>query len=135
MRLSRPLKRRPPETIVALVDVVFFLLVFALLIGRMDATAPFNVTPPQAQTGTDMPSGGLTVAVGVDGQLALDGAESTLSGLLSASEAVLEGAPDTRLRINADGATALLHVLPLVERLKQAGATDIVLVVTPDAGG
>ena len=97
MRLSRPLKRRPPETIVALVDVVFFLLVFALLIGRMDATAPFNVTPPQAQTGTDM--------------------------------------PDTRLRINADGATALLHVLPLVERLKQAGATDIVLVVTPDAGG
>ncbi|MDA8586552.1 biopolymer transporter ExbD [Rhodobacteraceae bacterium] len=135
MRLSRPIHRRQPETIVALVDVVFFLLVFALLIGRMDATAPFNVTPPEAQTGADLPSGGLTVSVAQDGRIALDGAETTLSGLLSASETVLEAEPDTRMRINADGSTALLHVLPLVERLKQVGASDIVLIVTPDAGG
>ena len=45
-RLARPTDRRPPETLVALVDVVFFLLVFALLAGRMDATAPFDVAPP-----------------------------------------------------------------------------------------
>ena len=134
MRLARPVYKRPPETIVALVDVVFFLLVFALLIGRMDATAPFSVIPPVAGTGTDLPQGGLTASVSADGALAMDGEEMTLNTLLSAAEAVLSNSPGTRLRINADGTTALRHVLPLVERLKSVGAADIVLVVTPDAG-
>ena len=57
MKLTRPPARQAPETIIALIDVVFFLLVFFMLIGRMDATAPFDVTPPTATTGTDMPAG------------------------------------------------------------------------------
>lgn len=134
MRLTRPPQKRPPETIVALVDVVFFLLVFALLIGRMDATAPFQVAPPIATTGTDMPAGGLTASVSATGALALDGTSISLEALLNASESVLAKSPDTRIRINADGGTALRHVLPLVEDLKGIGAEDIVLVVTPDAG-
>lgn len=134
MRLKRPAHRRPPETIVALIDVVFFLLVFALLIGRMDATAPFSVTPPVAVTGTDLPAGGLTAAVGTGGNLALDGEPVTRGTFLAAVTRRLGTAPDTRIRVNADGATALRHVLPLVETLKQVGASDIVLVVTPENG-
>ena len=45
MRLTRTPRRTPPESIIPLIDVVFFLLVFFMLIGRMDATAPFDVTP------------------------------------------------------------------------------------------
>ena len=133
MRLSRPITRRPPETIVALIDVVFFLLVFALLIGRMDATAPFQVTPPVALTGSDMPAGGLTVSVGAKGAMALDGRETGLGEILSTSQSALSDNPRTRFRINADGTTSLRHVLPLVEELKQVGARDVVLIVTPDA--
>ena len=43
MKLSRPKRDQQSETIIALIDVVFFLLVFFMLIGRMDATAPFDV--------------------------------------------------------------------------------------------
>ncbi len=132
-RLKRPVTKRPPETIVALVDVVFFLLVFALLIGRMDATAPFDVTPPQALRGADLPAGGLTVSVSAEGALALDGRAMGRDAFLSATEATLLAEQATRIRINADGGTALRHVLPLVEDLKDRGATDIVLIVTPDA--
>lgn len=134
MRLARPARKQPPETIVALIDVVFFLLVFALLIGRMDTTAPFRVTPPVAVTGSDMPAGGLTVAVGADGALALNGASVGRDALLSAAEAALRADPALRLRLNADGLTPLRHVLPLIEELKARGAGDVVLVVTPDAG-
>ena len=70
--LKRPGVRQRPETIIALVDVVFFLLVFALLIGRMDATAPFQVAPPIAKNGVDLPAGGVTVTLG-DGKMALEG--------------------------------------------------------------
>jgi biopolymer transport protein ExbD len=134
MRLARPVTKRPPETIVALIDVVFFLLVFALLIGRMDATAPFQVSPPVAITGTDMPAGGLTVSVSADGVVALDGAETGLKALLSASQDALKADPTLRVRLNADGTTPLRHVLPLIDALKAVGAQDVVLVVTPDVG-
>ena len=124
MRLTRPTPKRPPETIVALIDVVFFLLVFALLIGRMDATAPFRVTPPEAMNGADLPAGGLTASVSADGAVALNGQPMARNALLSASHRLLEVTP---------GGQALRHVLPLVEDLKRLGGQNIVLVATPDA--
>jgi len=133
-RLYRPAQKRPAETIVALVDVVFFLLVFALLIGRMDATAPFDLTPPEAASGVDMPSGGLTAAVSANGDLALNGEPMSRTALLRAAERAIGASPKIRLRINADGRTALRHVLPLAGDLKEVGVREVVLVVTPDAG-
>ena len=46
MNLRRPSRSAQGEPTTALIDVVFFLLVFFMLIGRMDATAPFDVAPP-----------------------------------------------------------------------------------------
>ncbi|WP_083100443.1 ExbD/TolR family protein [Pseudophaeobacter leonis] len=130
------LKRRPrnpqSETIIALIDVVFFLLVFFMLIGRMDATAPFDVAPPQAQTGRDMPAGGITLAISQDGDLALDGTEITKTDLPAALASQLAQKPEMRLRINAHRDADLRHVLPQVSQAEALGFLDVVLVVTPE---
>lgn len=130
------LKRRPAnpqsETIIALIDVVFFLLVFFMLIGRMDATAPFDVSPPQAQTGRDMPAGGLTLAISEAGAMALDAYPITATALSSAIARRLAKDPDLRLRINAHKLAELRHVLPWVAKAEALGVTDIILVVTPE---
>lgn len=131
MKLTRPPQRQQPETIIALIDVVFFLLVFFMLIGRMDATAPFDVSPPVAQTGTDMPAGGITLAVSATGFMAVDGIPNAdpLPQLLSA----VASTPDTLIRINAHRDAELRHILPLIAKLEAAGARDVALVVTPAA--
>lgn len=133
MKLRRPANRQPPETITSLIDVVFFLLVFFMLIGRMDATAPFDVTPPTARTGADMPSGGITLSISADGALALDGVGLEKAELASAIERQLEADPDVLVRVNAHRATELRHVLPLVSEIEALGAQDVVLVVTPES--
>lgn len=129
------LKRREPpaqsETIIALIDVVFFLLVFFMLIGRMDATAPFDVSPPLAVTGADMPAGGATLSVSDSGDLALDGVAVARAELEDALAALLADAPDLRLRVNAHRDAELRHVLPLVGNAEALGYRDVVLVVTP----
>lgn len=132
MKLSRPVTKQPPETIVALIDVVFFLLVFFMLIGRMDATAPFDVSPPTAETGADMPSGGITVSVSATGDLAVDGIEVEAGALNNSITARLTSTSETLVRINAHRDTELRHVLPLVSRIEALGARDVVLVVTPE---
>lgn len=133
MKLSRPAKRTYPETIVALIDVVFFLLVFFMLIGRMDATSPFEVLPALAQTGSDMPAGGATVSVGATGALAIDGNAMAQAGLLDRIKERLNETPDLLIRINAHKDTKMAVLLPLVGRIEALGAKDVMLVVTPES--
>ena len=131
MKLARPSRSPHSETIIALIDVVFFLLVFFMLIGRMDATAPFDVSPPVALSGRDMPAGGATLSVSQTGVLALDGAEIAPDALAEALATLLAGDSGLRLRINAHKDAELRHVLPLVARAEAIGIGDVVLVVTP----
>ncbi|MDU9005944.1 ExbD/TolR family protein [Sedimentitalea todarodis] len=132
MKLNRPTRNTQSETMIALIDVVFFLLVFFMLIGRMDATAPFEVSPPLASSGQDMPAGGATLAVAQDGSLAMDSVSierSELEGLITGA---LAADRDLRLQINAHRDAELRHVLPLVGLAETLGVGDVVLVVTPE---
>jgi biopolymer transport protein ExbD len=129
VRLTRPPPRQAPETIIALIDVVFFLLVFFMLIGRMDATAPFEVDPPRAETGSDMPAGGVTLAIGAGGEMALDG-QPLVAGPGPLLERVA-AAPERLVRINMHQAAEVRHLLPLIAALEAAGAEEVALVVTP----
>lgn len=131
MRLARPPRRTHPETIIPLIDVVFFLLVFFMLIGRLDATAPFEVSPAVARSGIDMPGGGLTLSIGLDGALALDGQASTRGALLQRIKEGLQSDPTRMIRVNAHHDAPLSEVLPLVADIESLGARDVVLVVTP----
>jgi biopolymer transport protein ExbD len=131
MKLNRPARQTHSETIIALIDVVFFLLVFFMLIGRMDATAPFEVSPPVADSGRDMPAGGATLSIGENGTLAMDGKTVSRSNLEPAITAALAQNSNLRLRINAHKEAELRHVLPLVGMAEALGVHDVVLVVTP----
>lgn len=133
MKLARPRRRQQPETIIALVDVTFFLLVFFLLVARMDATAPFRVDPPQARSGTDMPGGGATVAIAADGGLALDGHAIAAADLLATLQDRARARPELLVRLNADRAAPLREVLPMVAQMEAAGLRNVVLVITPEA--
>ena len=126
----RPAER---ETVVALIDVTFFLLIFFMLVGRLDATAPFEVKPPIGTTGKDLPAGGITLSVAADGTLALDGTPVTHQALANLLTDRLKTNPATLIRINADQATELRNILSLITEFEDLGAKDVALIVTPDA--
>lgn len=128
MKLTRKHRREPPESIIPLIDVVFFLLIFFMLIGRMDATAPFSVIPAIAQTGSDMPGGGTTISISAIGKLALDGTAIEEPALITS----LKADPKPLVRINVHKDAELRHFLPMVAEIEKLGGRDIVLVVTPE---
>ena len=132
MKLRRPPPRTERESVVALIDVTFFLLVFFMMVGRLDATAPFTVLPPNGQTGTELPGGGITISVGTDGALAVDGTPTAADGLTPAVKTRLTANPSALVRINADRATALRIILSLVNKLEDAGAKDVAIIVSPE---
>jgi biopolymer transport protein ExbD len=133
--LRLPRRRAPPsiDATLALINIAFLLMAFFMLIGRMDATAPFEVVPPLSDAGTTLPQGGITIAVAGDGRLALEGAPASMAEIVGRLRGS-DPSPDM-VRINADATAALGSVLPLASALESAGATRIVLVVTPPAAG
>lgn len=132
MKLKRRQKPIPQETIVSLIDVIFFLLVFFMMVGRMDATAPFEVSPPVSLAGETLPQGGTTIAVAEDGRLALDGVHFETEALIAKVADMLTRDEGLFVRINAHGEARLQKLLPLVTALEKAGVQDVVLVVTPN---
>ena len=133
MKLRRPTRMAERETVVALIDVTFFLLIFFMLVGRLDATAPFAVKPPVGTTGTDLPAGGITLSMSDTGALALDGAPITREALARAVTDRITKNPKVLIRLNADQATELRHVLSLITQFEDLGARDVALIVTPEA--
>ena len=131
MKLRRPHRMAERETVVALIDVTFFLLIFFMLVGRLDATAPFAVKPPLGLTGTDLPAGGITLSLSPEGALALDGTPITHDALAAAVQDRVTRNPKTLIRINADQSTELRHVLSLITEFEDLGAKDVALIVTP----
>ena len=132
MKLRRPPPKAERESVVALIDVTFFLLIFFMMVGRLDATAPFTVLPPNGQTGKDLPGGGMTLSVSPDGALALDGAPLTAEALPTVIKQRLTVTPDALVRINSDRSTPLRIILGLVNRLEDAGARDVAIIVSPE---
>ncbi len=132
MHLRRRQARLPHETIITLIDVVFFLLVFFMLVGRMDATSPFELAPPISVNGESLPAGGVTVSLAVDGRLALDGVERPRNEIVERLHAVVAASDEPLLvRINAQAGTPVRHLLRLVTALESLAKGDVVLVVTP----
>lgn len=130
------LRRRPMpavEATVPLINVAFLLMAFFMLIGRMDATAPFAVVPPESDLGATLPQGGATVSISSTGELALDGAAASRAEIVKAlAERVAAGEPGF-VRINAHADAPLGDLLPLVGALEERGVPRIALVVTPAA--
>jgi len=131
MKLDRPASGARGEPITALIDVVFFLLVFFMLIGRMDATAPFDVAPPVVSSAASLPSGGVTLSVSEHGALALNSEPVDQAAVAKALATLQDSSDGLRLRINAHREVSLRHVLPLLSVAEAQGFDDIVLIVTP----
>jgi biopolymer transport protein ExbD len=131
MKLVRVDHRPASEPIIALIDVVFFLLVFFMLVARLDASAPFEVVPPVAVTGRDLPGGGVTLSVAQNGALAVNGQGVAVDNWLAAVREAHARDAAVRIRINAHRDVPLRHVLPLIDRLEAAALGDVVLIVTP----
>lgn len=133
MNFRRPQRKADhEERILPLINVVFLLLIFFMLAGRLTTAAPFQVTPPASaeaeapQPAAD-PSDQATVLLAADGRLALDGAEINAERLKAALGERLAKNAALPVRLKADGQTEATQVVALMEVLRDAGVERLQL--------
>ncbi|UHD14854.1 ExbD/TolR family protein [Thiocapsa bogorovii] len=125
MRLKRPKPAADSEAnLIPLINVVFLLLIFFMLAGRLAPTDSAALAPPRSDSPQSARATPLILLVDRTGQMSLDGElleETTLAERVA--ERLANGPP--HLQIKADATLEALRVVELLDRLRAAGAEDI----------
>lgn len=123
MQLPEPQRRPAEDNILPLINIIFLLLIFFMLAGRITTPGALVAEPPEARTGRELnEEARLTIAA--DGRLAWDG-ELVLPEALNARLANVTG---DALIVRADGDVASRDLMPVLRRLRRAGIEDVTLI-------
>ena len=136
MQLMSPRRpRNDDDRILPLINVVFLLLIFFMLAGRLAATDPFRIDPPTSVNAGAVEAGTLLVQIGADGRLALNGEEMERPALKTAVSGHVGAGYAGTVRLKADGAVAASEVVAVLELLREAGAGSLQLLTVPAGDG
>ncbi len=120
--------RDSDDSVLPLINVVFLLLIFFMLAGRLATGDPFAIEPPTSRADGNPRAQEMLLLLSSDGRMALDGEvidRDALSGLL-------KDAAVSHIRLKADGDTAATEVVAVMELLRDAGLESLDLLTLPD---
>lgn len=124
MRFKRPSGSRDGEpTLIPLINVVFLLLVFFMLAGRLDPGERAALEPPRSDSAGDARPATLLVVIDRWGQVSLNG--EPLDDLSLAARVADAVGDRHRLQIRADARLKARRLIELLDRLSAAGAEEL----------
>ena len=122
MRFSSPPRRRPAESIVPMINVVFLLLIFFMMAARIAPPQPFDLTPPVAESEAQ-PAEARALSLSKDGALAFGAARG------EAVWAALGAHGSGPLVLRADQDMPAPMLAAVLAQLAEIGISDIELAV------
>lgn len=130
MRLGSSMRKtgRQAEPLLPMIDVVFFLIVFFMMVSRFAEPEPFPLERPLSAAEADV-AGEVALYISVDGEPAARGE----TGVLRGDEAIVAlvarcAVPCGPVLIHADAAAPASAVAGLLPKLAAAGLADLRLV-------
>lgn len=137
MRLgqSKALNRRPrndDDAVMPLINIVFLLLIFFMVAGKLTSSDPFEISPPSSSSGINEDPGTLTLLIGRNGETALNGTVIAQTELAQSLSDRLQEEPGLILRLKADGAAKATDIIQVMEIIRDAGAGELNLLTLPD---
>lgn len=128
MRIPPPSEESQTElSVVPLVNVVFLLLVFFMLVGQVSSPEPLDVRPPESISGSEDTSEAVEVLLTRDGQIAVENLVVPVSRLSERVADVLVERPGVEFQIKADARVEAIQMIRIMERLRAAGVERLTL--------
>lgn len=130
--VKRPRRRAPePQILVApLIDIVFLLLIFFMLVTRF-LSPSIAVALPESTAGTIDDANSRTVIVDREGVTYLDGNRMTLEEITSVLGRARESGELDVVRLQADRDTPFQHIVDALEAIRAARIVDVAIEVSP----
>ena len=124
---SRVLRRKADEAMLPLINLVFLLMVFFMLVGGFAAPDALDLQPTQSQHLNEADADVQRLLVSRDAQLALGDAVFGIEQLASQIETWRLANPERRLQLKADARADAQFVVALLEQLRGLGLEQVEL--------
>ena len=125
-------ERRLDLTVLPMVNIVFLLLIFFMLVGRVGPTEELEVVPPRSTSGQVESGRPLRVEINRSGVMALDGRVMDTTGLIVAVTDILRQDPATQIQLKADAGLDANRLIRIMETLRLLGVAKLTLVTQRD---
>lgn len=132
MKLPQPEIKRARIEIVPMIDTIFFLLVFFMIISlSMVNLKGKKVVLPESETAKGRPFNQLTVTVDKDGQFSVNQQNIAEKDLLPKLKEEIESNPETQVVVNCDKQLPVTYVLKVFDYAKRADAAHVMIATSP----
>lgn len=131
MQIQDRRRNQTDERILPLINVVFLLLIFFLIVGSLTATEPFKVEPPGSETAADREPDSLVVLMGLQGHFALNNEVLSEPVLLERLSAEIAQQPQTVVTLKADGELPANRLVQFSQSLHEVGVEKLRLLTVP----
>ncbi|MDZ7840453.1 MAG: biopolymer transporter ExbD [Gammaproteobacteria bacterium] len=133
MKIPPPTEDNRTElSVVPLVNVVFLLLIFFMLVGQISTPESLDIRPPRSVSGEEGIGGAVKVLLTRDGQIAVDNIVLPESGLVERAAGILAERPAAEFQIKADAQVDAVRMIRAMEGLRAAGVERLTLVTELD---
>ena len=126
-RTTKP-RKNSEEHILPLINVVFLLLIFFMIAGRLSASDPFEIDPSKSISSRPLDEKTGIIHMGDGARLAFQNREVTLDELKIQIGEYLQKHPDEVLRLKVGSRQEAGKVLSLMTSLRDVGVEKISLV-------
>lgn len=133
MKITPPTEASRSElSVVPLVNVVFLLLVFFMLVGQVVSPDPVAVDPPRSESGNSDPGQAVRILMARDGRVAVNQDVIAPSRLSDRVARIIAERPTASFQIKADGGADGVAVIRTMELLRDAGVERLTLLTERD---
>lgn len=121
-------ERRMDLTVLPMVNVVFLLLIFFMLVGRVGPKQELEISPPLSESGQADSGRPLRVEINRSGVIAFDGKVIDTTELIVVVTDLLRQDPSTQLQLKADAGLDANILIRIMETLRLIGVAKLTLV-------
>ncbi|MCP4287600.1 MAG: biopolymer transporter ExbD [Gammaproteobacteria bacterium] len=136
MKITRREKQHGNDDhLIPLINVVFLMLIFFMVIGRIAPSDLFQIDPPLSQSHRQLANNSITILIAANGALAVDRKAVSLETLIPTLEVALQTAADKSsekpgIHIRADGLLTAGQLAPILEQLRSSGKSKVRLLTS-----
>jgi biopolymer transport protein ExbD len=125
--VTRP-RRNSEDNLIPLINIIFLLLIFFMLTGKLTSSDVFKIAPPASISEAAAAEEAVTVLVTADGQLAVNQQIVVIEELTATVAALLEQrAAAPMIKLKADAGLPAAQLLAVLNALRAAGVRKLTL--------
>ena len=120
-------KRQMLDPILPLINIVFLLLIFVMMMSRVESTDGYAVTPPVSTSEDPAGQRDILLLLTEGGKVQLDGLELDNTALIQYARVHRREHPSEIVKIKADAEVDAILLIELMESLRIGGLENLVL--------